>query len=97
MLTAAPDTIWLPRASIDAKPWARAKASEAAVPAASPTQALPLASAVAADAKAAASIFPSRPMSKMPARSDQSPARQAKISGTEPAEGSRPGSSAEGG
>ena len=37
----------------------------------------------AADAKAATSILPSRPMSKMPARSDHRPARHAKMSGTD--------------
>ena len=51
------------------------------MPAESPIQAEPVTAATAAAAKAAASILPSRPMSKMPARSEKSPARQARSSG----------------
>jgi hypothetical protein len=39
MLMATPDTIWLPRWLMAAKPWISAKPTEAAIPAASPIQA----------------------------------------------------------
>ena len=55
--------------------------SEAAIPAKSPNQTDPVAAAMAAEKKAAASILPSSPMSKMPARSENRPARQASSSG----------------
>ena len=42
MLMAAPETIWLPRASIDAKPCARPNTTDATMPAASPIQAFPV-------------------------------------------------------
>ena len=44
---------------------------------------MPFAPLLAKLAKADASIFPSRPMSKMPARSENKPARAVKISGIE--------------
>ena len=55
--------------------------SEAPIPAKSPNQTDPVVAAIAADKNAAASIFPSRPMSKIPARSENNPARQASSSG----------------
>ena len=51
------------------------------MPAKSPIQAEPVTAETAPAAKAAASILPSRPMSKMPARSEKRPARQASSSG----------------
>ena len=55
--------------------------SEAPTPAKSPNQTDPVVAAIAAERKAAASILPSRPMSKIPARSENNPARQAKSNG----------------
>ena len=43
MLMATPDTIWLPRWLIEAKPWTRAKATDAPMPAIKPIQAEPMA------------------------------------------------------
>ena len=45
MLMATPETIWLPRWEIAAKPWTRASAVEARMPAARPAQAEPVACA----------------------------------------------------
>ena len=52
-------------------------------PAKSPSQAEPVTGATAAAAKAPTSILPSSPMSKMPARSENRPARQARSSGVD--------------
>src|SRR5574337_770975 len=54
----------------------------AKTPAKSPSQALPVKVAAVAEAKAPTKILPSRPMSTTPERSDQRPARQARMSGT---------------
>ena len=81
MLMATPDTIWLPRWLIDAKPWMSEKATDAAIPARRPIQAESDAYAAAAAAKAATSILPSSPISTTPERSDHKPARQAARSG----------------
>ena len=54
----------------------------AATPARSPSHTLPVKVAAAADANAPTRILPSSPMSTMPERSDQRPARQARMSGT---------------
>ena len=81
MLIATPETIWLPRQVIEAKPCSSENSTEAAMPAASPAQAEPVAKAVTAAAKAAMSILPSSPISTTPARSDQRPAMAAQISG----------------
>ncbi len=51
-------------------PWIALSTIEAAMPASSPIQTLPVTAAIAAEKKAAASILPSSPMSKMPARSE---------------------------
>ena len=48
----------------------------------SPIHAEPKTAEAEAATKAAISILPSRPISTMPARSDQRPAMQARISGT---------------
>ena len=80
-LIATPEMSWLPRKVIEAMPWIAESTTEAAMPARSPSQTEPVIAAKAAEKKAAASILPSRPMSKMPALSEKSPARQAKRSG----------------
>src|SRR5262245_34493536 len=54
------------------------------MPAASPVHADPVTAAVAAAANAAASIFPSRPMSTTPDRSAKRPPRAARTSGAAP-------------
>ena len=54
---------------------------EAPMPASNPIQTEPVIAAIAAEKKAAASILPSSPMSKIPARSENSPARQASSKG----------------
>ena len=51
------------------------------MPLAKPIQTEPVNAATAAEKKAAASILPSNPMSKMPARSENNPAKQAKSNG----------------
>ena len=53
------------------------------IPAASPAQGEPVSAAVAAAAKAAPSILPSSPMSMMPERSENKPARAARIRGAD--------------
>ena len=53
----------------------------AATPASSPSHMLPVKVATAAEPNAPTSILPSSPMSTMPERSDQRPARQARMSG----------------
>jgi hypothetical protein len=55
--------------------------SDAPIPASSPSQTDPVSAATAPEAIAAASILPSSPMSKMPERSENKPARQANNSG----------------
>ncbi len=82
-LTATPETIWLPRCVIAAKPWTSAKTQEAATAAKRPAQGFGASAATAPAAKAPTSILPSSPISTTPARSENRPARQAKISGTE--------------
>ena len=54
---------------------------DAPIPASNPTQTEPDIEAKAAEKNAAASIFPSRPISKIPALSEKRPARQANNSG----------------
>src|SRR5215217_786147 len=66
-----------------AAPCTNVVASDTAMPARSPSQAEPVMAATAPAAKAAASILPSRPMSKMPARSEYMPARHASSSGVD--------------
>jgi hypothetical protein len=69
-LMATPETIWLPRWVIEAKAWTRARQTETKTAAASPIKAEADTAAAAPPAKAAASILPSSPMSKMPDRSE---------------------------
>jgi hypothetical protein len=69
-LIATPEMSWLPFRVIEARPWRRASAEDAAIAATRPIHAEPDTAAMAPAAKAAASILPSRPMSKMPARSE---------------------------
>ena len=69
-LIATPETIWLPRCVIEAKPWTSPRKTAVRMATVSPTQAEPDTAAAEAPAKAPASILPSRPMSKMPARSE---------------------------
>ena len=59
MLSAMPETTWLPRLVMQAKPWTMARTIENAMPAPSPSQAEPVTAAVAAAANAAPSILPS--------------------------------------
>src|SRR6056297_493513 len=80
-LIATPEISWLPRKVIEAAPCRPERKTDAPIPANRPTQTEPEVKAMAAEKKAAASILPSRPMSKMPARSEKSPARQASRSG----------------
>src|SRR3984957_14988684 len=58
------------------------KTTAAATPATSPSHTLPVNVAAAAEANAPTRILPSRPMSTIPERSDQRPAKQARMSGT---------------
>src|SRR3984885_10981910 len=58
------------------------KTTAAATPATSPSHTLPVNVAAAAEANAPTRILPSSPMSTMPERSDQRPAKQARMSGT---------------
>src|ERR1700684_3895272 len=58
------------------------KTMAAATPANSPSHTLPVNVAAAAEANAPTRILPSSPMSTMPERSDQRPAKQARMSGT---------------
>src|ERR1700677_2285229 len=58
------------------------KTTAAATPASRPSHTLPVNVATAAEAKAPTRILPSSPMSTMPERSDQRPAKQARMSGT---------------
>src|ERR1700722_11403396 len=58
------------------------KTTAAATPANSPSHTLPVNVAAAAEANAPTRILPSSPMSTMPERSDQRPAKQARMSGT---------------
>ena len=69
-LMATPETIWLPRWVIEAKPCTIARSTAIRIAATRPSQAEPVTAAAAAPAKAAASILPSSPMSKTPARSE---------------------------
>ena len=69
-LIATPEISWLPRKVIEASPCRPAKTIEDTIPASRPIQTLPVKAAAAAEKKAAISILPSRPMSKMPARSE---------------------------
>jgi hypothetical protein len=69
-LMATPETIWLPRWVMQAKPWISAISTETTSAAARPTQAEPENAATAPAAKAPASIFPSSPMSNTPERSE---------------------------
>ena len=78
---ATPEISWLPLKVIEAIPCTMDNASEAPIPAIRPIHTEPLTEAMAAEKNAAASILPSRPMSKMPARSEKRPARQAKRRG----------------
>src|SRR3984885_12766638 len=58
------------------------KTTAAAAPAKRPSHTLPVNVAAAAEANAPTRILPSSPMSTMPERSDQRPAKQARMSGT---------------
>ena len=58
------------------------KTTVEAMPTASPAQTLPVNVAPERRAEGADEILPSRPMSTTPDRSDHSPARQARMSGT---------------
>ena len=69
-LIATPETIWLPRWVMEAKPCTSASATETSMPTDRPSQAELSTEAAAADANAPASILPSSPMSKMPDRSE---------------------------
>ena len=69
-LIATPETIWLPRWVIEAKPCIMAKATEIRIAMPRPRKAEWNTEAAAAPAKAPTSILPSSPMSKMPARSE---------------------------
>ena len=69
-LIATPETIWLPRCVIEAKACTTASATETRTAAASPSSAEWATAPTAPPAKAAASILPSSPMSKMPERSE---------------------------
>ena len=70
-MIATPETIWLPRWVIEAKPCTSAKRDrDDDRRAARPSQAEPVTAATAPAAKAPTSILPSRPMSKMPERSE---------------------------
>ena len=69
-----PETTWSPRWVIEAKPWTSASATPNAMPASTPSQALPVICATAAAAKAAPSILPSSAMSTTPERSQNRPA-----------------------
>lgn len=82
-LIATPETIWLPRWVMQAKPCSSASMMETQMPAPSPSQAEPVTAAAAPAAKAAPSILPSRPMSKTPERSEYRPARAASSSGVD--------------
>src|SRR5262245_23461840 len=84
MLSAMPDTTWLPRWVMQAKPCTRLTSTEARTAAPSPAHAEPVTAAMAAAAKAEASILPSRPMSTTPARSEQRPPSAASTSGVAP-------------
>src|SRR5262245_54702494 len=84
MLSAMPDTTWLPWCVMQAKPWTRLTRTAAAMPAPRPAQAEPLTAAVAAAAKAEASILPSSPMSTTPERSEKRPPRDARTRGVAP-------------
>ena len=68
-LIATPEMIWLPRWVIEAKPCSRLSSTPVRMPAVSPSQGEPVTVATEAAEKAANSILPSRPMSKMPERS----------------------------
>jgi hypothetical protein len=81
MLSAMPETTWLPRWVMQAKPWSMEMAIEKAMPAARPRSAEPVTAAQAAAAKAAPSILPSRPMSTTPERSANRPASAASTKG----------------
>src|SRR5580693_431289 len=58
------------------------KTTAAATPPRSPSHTLPVKVAAAAEANAPTKILPSSPMSTTPERSDQRPAKQARMSGT---------------
>ena len=82
-LIATPEISWLPRKVIEASPCSPASTMDEAMPASSPSQTEPVTEAIAAEKKAAISILPSSPMSKIPARSENRPARQASSSGVD--------------
>src|SRR5258705_7071591 len=84
MLSAMPETPWLPWCVMQANPCTSPTSTAAAIPAASPAHAEPVTAAVAAAANAEASILPSSPMSTMPERSAKSPPSAASTSGTAP-------------
>ena len=69
-LMATPETIWLPRWVIEAKPCTSESMTDISMPMPSPIQADWKTAAAAAPAKAPASILPSSPMSKTPERSE---------------------------
>ena len=67
--------IWSPRSVIDASPCSNDNIIDAKIPANRPSQTDPVIAANAAETKAAAKSFPSRPISKIPARSENKPAK----------------------
>ena len=67
---ATPEMIWLPLRVIEAMPCSIAMPMETRMPAMSPSHILPVIAATLAAPKAAPSILPSSPMSKMPERSE---------------------------
>src|SRR6185436_19077821 len=84
MLSAMPETTWLPWCVMQANPCTSPTSTAAAMPAASPSHAEPVTAAVAAAANAEASILPSSPMSTTPDRSEKSPPSAASTSGAAP-------------
>ncbi len=81
ILIATPLTTWLPRWVMQAKPCSSAMAQETATAPPSASQGEPVTAAMAAAAKADASILPSRPTSMMPLRSENNPPMAQRISG----------------
>lgn len=74
MFSATPETTWSPRFVTQAKPCSRDATQATPMAASNPRPVECVTDAVAAAAKAANSILPSRPRSTTPARSDSTPA-----------------------
>jgi hypothetical protein len=81
MLSAIPETTWLPWCVMQAKPCTMASPIEKPMAVIRPTMAEPVTAALAAAANAAPSILPSSAMSTMPERSANRPASAASTSG----------------